>query len=121
MTVQIFGVIMVLESIPCPIQSLTGRDCPGCGITRSTVALIDGRLLDAVDHNLITSIGSLLLLCSLLLWAIHPRFRRQIRRAVNDPSNRVLVLLGLLAVLFTFVRNTDTQFGQWLASGLYQR
>lgn len=121
MTIQIFGVIMDFESIPCPIQSLTGRDCPGCGITRSTVALIDGRFLDALDHNLITSIGSLLLLCSLLLWTIHPRFRRQMRRAVNNPPNMVLVSLGLLAVSFTIVRNTDTQFGQWLASGLYQR
>ena len=112
---------MDFQSIPCPIQSLTGRDCPGCGITRSTVALFDGRLLDAMDHNLITSIGSLVLLCTLLLWLIHPHSRGLIRSGLNSPPNMLLIVLGLLAVSFTIGRNTDTQFGQWLASGLYQR
>ncbi len=30
--------------IPCPLKSLTGIDCPGCGFQRSVIELIQGNL-----------------------------------------------------------------------------
>ncbi len=36
---------------PCPLRALTGLDCPLCGATRATHALIRGDLIAALDFN----------------------------------------------------------------------
>lgn len=38
---------------PCPFRSLTGLDCPGCGMTRGLHSLLRGDLVGAVDHNVL--------------------------------------------------------------------
>lgn len=45
----------VEESNPpiCPFKMMTGLDCPGCGATRATNALLHGHLGVAADHNLL--------------------------------------------------------------------
>ena len=35
----------------CPLYSLTGFACPGCGLTRGFHALFHGDILRALDHN----------------------------------------------------------------------
>lgn len=35
----------------CPLYSMTGLACPGCGLTRGFHALFHGDLLTALDHN----------------------------------------------------------------------
>ena len=47
----------------CPIHSLTGLLCPGCGGTRSLKALLQGRLLTALHEN----IAAVLLLTAAVL------------------------------------------------------
>ena len=37
----------------CPLRALTGYDCPGCGLTRSLHALMNGDVVRAVDHNVL--------------------------------------------------------------------
>jgi hypothetical protein len=37
--------------VACPFRALTGLDCPFCGATRATAALLRGDLLAAIDHN----------------------------------------------------------------------
>ena len=50
-----FPEFYVLEHMrPCLLYSLTGFFCPGCGGTRSVVALVHGRfLVCAVDYPLV--------------------------------------------------------------------
>lgn len=35
----------------CVFRKLTGLDCPGCGMTRGTYALLHGRVLEAFAYN----------------------------------------------------------------------
>ena len=35
----------------CPLRALTGLDCPLCGATRATHALLRGDVLTALDFN----------------------------------------------------------------------
>jgi len=59
--ISIFGAGMVscflgfspenLALIPCPFHSVTGIQCPGCGMTRACIALANGDLGDALRYN----------------------------------------------------------------------
>lgn len=37
----------------CPLYSMTGLACPGCGMTRGLHALLHGDVLTALDYNLL--------------------------------------------------------------------
>lgn len=37
----------------CPLYSMTGLACPGCGMTRGLHALLHGDILTALDYNLL--------------------------------------------------------------------
>ncbi len=53
---------------PCPWRNLTGLDCPFCGSTRAAVALANGDVLAAVDHNALFVLGVLPL--AFLAWGV---------------------------------------------------
>jgi hypothetical protein len=36
----------------CPFKLLTGFPCPGCGITKSFVALYEGHLLESLSYHI---------------------------------------------------------------------
>lgn len=71
----------------CPLLALTGLACPGCGLTRGFHELFHGRLIPALDFNLLLPVWvvifgyiliSLLLLAvrgkGLPMWMTSPRF-----------------------------------------------
>src|SRR5690625_233676 len=39
--------------IPCVFKKVTGLDCPGCGMTRASLALLDGNLYQAFRWNML--------------------------------------------------------------------
>jgi Protein of unknown function (DUF2752) len=50
--------------LPCPFKAITGLDCPGCGTTRATWAMVHGHPLRAVGYNALWCA-----LVPLLVWA----------------------------------------------------
>jgi hypothetical protein len=82
----------------CPLYSLTGFACPGCGLTRGFHALFHGDVLTALDFNALIPIWTVIfgyLFVSLCLTAIRGR---GLPWKFISPS----VLLGLLILLITF-------------------
>lgn len=63
--------------IPCPIHTLTGLDCPGCGVTRMCLALLRLDFSGAWAAN-----PGLLLLSPLLLWLLLWQMADYIRTGV---------------------------------------
>ena len=55
-----FGLAVVLPIRPrpvlCPFRRATGRNCPLCGLTRSTHELVRGRVRAARDYNALTPV-----------------------------------------------------------------
>jgi hypothetical protein len=71
----------------CPLLSLTGFACPGCGLTRGFHSLFHGDFIDALDFNMLVPVWALIfgyVFISLLLvtvrgkglpmWMTTPRF-----------------------------------------------
>ncbi len=52
----IYGILVLtgFPVMPCPWNKLTGLPCPGCGMTRSTFALLRGDFLESLRLNAFT-------------------------------------------------------------------
>lgn len=60
----------------CPLYSLTGLACPGCGLTRGFHALFHGDVIVALDFNLLLPIWAVIIgyvFVSLVLLAVRGR------------------------------------------------
>ncbi|MGP4114078.1 DUF2752 domain-containing protein [Streptomyces sp. 4N509B] len=110
---------------PCPVASLTGLHCPGCGGLRSAHALAHGDPVAALDANALAVAGFALLAAALLAWLARPwtarwSARASAHRAGSSPSRSprpggagrsrgvprlVPALLLAATASFTLVRN----------------
>ena len=98
--------------VPCPFLALTGWRCPLCGGTRMGAALLHGDLTGAYAYNPL-ALGALSVLAILaVVWAIEvsggPAVRpprRLTNRLQQVPAVAWLVLVLLLAVVYTVFRN----------------
>jgi hypothetical protein len=95
---------IVLFRLPfCPMASVLGVPCPGCGLTRATLALAHGDLLHALElHPLV------LVLAPLFIWAMTsaalgyvrgPRDPRPVRLWLASRTVTALASLLMLATL----------------------
>lgn len=90
--------------IPCVFQRLTGLDCPGCGITRMGLELLQGDLPSAFRCNPGAFLSLPVLACFLgrlwLGWLKTGKLR------CSSGENRFLWLLAMLLLAFGIFRNT---------------
>jgi Protein of unknown function (DUF2752) len=87
----------------CPLYSLTGLACPGCGLTRGFHALFHGDILTALDFNALIPLFVVifgLLFVSLVMLAL--RGKGLIRL---DQSPKFLVGVFALLIVFGVLRN----------------
>lgn len=59
----------------CPFHELTGRWCPGCGLTRGVAALIRGDVGAAIGFNIFTPIVVALVAAAWAAWMWPDRVR----------------------------------------------
>jgi hypothetical protein len=86
----------------CMFHELTGLNCPGCGMTRASYALLHGNLMIALKDNALFVIS----LLGLAAWGT----RIVWQKARNRPATfqipaKVLWLLLILSIVFAAVRN----------------
>lgn len=87
----------------CPLYSMTGLACPGCGLTRAFHALFHGDILTALDYNALIPVFAAFLgylFLSMLLVAV--RGRGLTMGKMNGPL--LWTVFGLLLV-FGVLRN----------------
>lgn len=82
----------------CPLYSMTGLACPGCGLTRGFHALLHGDLLTAIDYNALIPVFLLILgviFVSLVMIAARGRGFLKLNQSPK-------LLVGFLALLIVF-------------------
>lgn len=90
--------------IPCIFKKVTGLDCPGCGMTRASLALLDGDIYQAFRWNMLVFFLAPLMALYLVLE----------RKGVFPKFNKILMgKMLFLTGLFFILRNTETF--SWLA------
>lgn len=87
---------MTITSL-CPIKTLTGLDCPGCGITRMFVALSHGHIYQAFRYNPLVFIELPILIILILLY----KFNKKSRKVVNI----LFVILLVITIVYGVLRN----------------
>lgn len=95
--VAIFGLVYLL-GVPCVFHSVTGLQCPGCGVTHMILALLRLDFSAAWGHNpYIMVAGPILAVAVIDEWR-YPAQRRGLRMGVY-------VILLVAAVAFAIWRN----------------
>lgn len=87
----------------CPLYSLTGFACPGCGLTRGFHALFHGDIVTALDYNALIpffAFAVLLALVSLVTYAI-----RGTRARIGLLHPNALWVFFVLMIVFGVARN----------------
>ncbi|MGB6220948.1 DUF2752 domain-containing protein [Haloferula sp.] len=94
------------EAMPfgCLFHTLTGWHCPGCGMTRASHAVLEGRFFEALRYNPVGIIVIPLLILVLLVRAyywvrgIPPRWKM-------SASRGALITIAVLSLVFFVLRN----------------
>ena len=89
--------------IPCLFNKVTGYECPGCGITRASLALLDGNFYQAFRYNM-------LLFILTPLYVLHAIFEKV---SLIKQRNIIMTTMLVLSALFFILRNT--QKFSWLS------
>ena len=89
--------------LTCPLLALTGLDCPFCGGTRSSLALVRGDLIEALDYNALWIVA-----LPLVVWLAAARLSARVGGpALPSPvvTPRMLRWAAVVLVAFAVVRN----------------
>jgi hypothetical protein len=92
----------------CGMRKLTGFHCPGCGGTRSTQDLLQGRFLDALSHNAVLFLACALFFLASCYLIVRMTILGKPAPSMPDINWRWLWLTLLVIVLFTVLRNIPT-------------
>lgn len=81
--------------IPCLFKEVTGHDCPGCGITRATLALLDGDIYQAFRYNMIIFILA-------PFFALYTILNHKGKRKTAE---KLILAMVIVTILFGVLRN----------------
>lgn len=86
----------------CPVNTLTGLYCPGCGITRSIVTLYAGDILLSLRSNITPYVAAALLIMLYAEWVAHA-FGKPLKTFIH--SGKIMAVIGAALLIWLTVRN----------------
>lgn len=89
--------------VPCVFREVTGLLCPGCGLTRLVLSLMELNLIQAFRYNMLVFFLAPLYLIYLLL----------VRRGKTKHSGILMGVMVVLTIAFGVLRNLP--YFEWMA------
>ena len=90
--------------IPCPIKTLTGFDCPGCGITRCILSIFELNFYQAFRYNMLVFCLIVLYVLYLIARLVKYIFKKDSKIIIPD---YVYIILIVITIVFGILRNID--------------
>ncbi len=82
----------------CPFHAWTGFSCAGCGSTRAAHELLNGRLLQALAYNPLTTMLSPFAAYLLVCWGV----KAFTGRTLPLPKRKLSIVIGLIVTVLAF-------------------
>ena len=110
------GAKQIRERLPaCPFKTLTGLDCPGCGVTRAGYSITHGDILAAIDHNALVVFGPII---AVTLWLVATR-TEWLPKLGNFIKNKPTMTFVSVTAAFWIARLIPVAPFTYLASSAY--
>jgi Protein of unknown function (DUF2752) len=97
-----FGITLM----QCPFKAVTGLPCPGCGMTRSTLALLQGNIVQSIKYNALTGILLVFWLVVAIGVSIPKTHREKMIRLLGkwEQTTRWPLWFGIIVIIYTLTR-----------------
>lgn len=92
--------------LKCPLKTITGYECAGCGVQRSLHAILHFHFLKAFKFNALFVVSILFFLFFFLM-----RYFRIIKKTDFFYSKKFLLIALILILLFSLLKNTSVYKG----------
>lgn len=89
--------------LPCIIFKTTGLYCPGCGVTRMILALLQGNIKEAFQYN--TALFIIFPILAPILIYQSVQYIRSGQIKFSNKLNVFLVIIVIILILFGILRN----------------
>lgn len=91
--------------LSCPIRSLTGLQCPGCGATRCVAAISAGDFDSAARNNPLFFAGLAAVFLYACVGAVSPTSASRMSSWVGDRQRNFAICIVVVVVIFSILRN----------------
>ncbi len=89
----------------CPLFSVTGIYCPGCGSQRSVHKLLNGQVIEGIRHNYLMALLGLVLLYEVFIFFANNVFNKSITNYLH--KSKVTLSILVVVLLFWVLRNIN--------------
>lgn len=90
------GILQAVFGSICPMRAITGLPCPGCGMTRAAISLLQGRWDKVLQYNVLVVFWIVFILY--LLWM------RYVRTGAKVRWEAPAIILGIITIAYYVYR-----------------
>ena len=89
----------------CPLFSITGIYCPGCGSQRAAHQILNGNIIDGIRHNYLIALLAIVLLYQGFVYIMNDLLKKNIPNVLHKSKVTYGILIAI--ILFWILRNID--------------
>lgn len=93
--------VPILNYVPkCVFHKVTGFDCPGCGMTRASIALVKFNFIESIKFNAAVMYGFICYIIFMIVQASHKYFGT---KGFSEKVFGILIYIGIAVLILQFI------------------